>query len=162
MGRVDGGACTPAPAAGRPRLVTFLPPLTTRPPVLAPLALQAAATAAGVAPSQLLSDFSLWEIVNKRPGELAGLASCSGCSEHFIRSHGAAFVRAVVHFCGSSELLSVRDTEAAPAPGSQAGGSQSQRRHSVPAAGGMCSQAAACLSEPKVGVVYVPAQGCLC
>ncbi len=49
---------------------------------------QVAAAAAGVAPSQLLTDFALWEMVRRRPANCTALASCSGCSELLIRSHG--------------------------------------------------------------------------
>jgi ribonuclease D len=50
--------------------------------------MQAAAAAAAVAPSQLLSDFSLWEMVRLRPGQPAALAHCQGCSELFVRTNG--------------------------------------------------------------------------
>ena len=50
--------------------------------------LQAAAAAAGVAPSQLASDFALWEVTRLRPSATAGLAACQGCSEVFIARHG--------------------------------------------------------------------------
>ena len=49
---------------------------------------QAEAASAGVAPSQLCSDFALWEITRRRPGERAALAACQGCSEFFVQKHG--------------------------------------------------------------------------
>lgn len=49
---------------------------------------KAAAAAAGVAPSQLASDFALWEITRQRPSAPAGLAACQGASELFIARHG--------------------------------------------------------------------------
>jgi hypothetical protein len=58
--------------------------------------LQVAAVSAGVAPSQLLSDYALWELVRLRPGHVAALAHCQGCSEVFIASHGQ-----VGQSCGS-------------------------------------------------------------
>lgn len=65
----------------------------------------------------------------------------------FVRAHGQAFVDAVVAFCASSELLSV----GAPEQQRQASQLASQaRRRSAAVAGAACSQAAACLSEPKV------------
>ena len=49
---------------------------------------QSVAAAAGVAPSQLCSDFALWEMVRQRPGVAPGLAACQGCSELFVQRHG--------------------------------------------------------------------------
>lgn len=55
---------------------------------------QSAAAAAGVAPSQLVSDFSLWEMVRLRPGQAAALQHCQGCSEVFVRAYGQVTCRA--------------------------------------------------------------------
>ncbi|PRW18345.1 putative ATP-dependent DNA helicase [Chlorella sorokiniana] len=110
------------------------------------------AAAAGVAPSQLCSDFALWEMVRRRPGAPAALAACQGCSELFVQRHGQAFVQAIVAFCKGSELLDIGDFSQQQAQQSQqaAGGSQGgRRRSSAPISGAACSQAAACLSEPK-------------
>ena len=161
------------------------------------------AAAAGVAPSQLCSDFALWEMVRRRPGAPAALATCQGCSELFVQRHGQvrqimppcllcsnatsavactseapgksavrlssgmwrfsrclgrpgppavlqAFVQAIVGFCKTSELLDIGDpSQQQQQQQSQAGGSQGARRRSAHISGAACSQAAACLSEPK-------------
>ena len=184
----------------------------------APMLPQAAAAAAGVAPSQLLTDFALWEMVRRRPANCTALASCSGCSELFIRSHGQvdcwsmlvvrgvcpqrneqcrwcgvpqsglqsagccvqclpvclacawhlcsthtsglpepacccapclqAFVDALASFCAGSQLLSLGDPSQQQQQ--QQGADASQRRRSgLLLDGAACSQAAACLGEPK-------------
>ena len=59
--------------------------------------LQTVAAAAGVAPSQLCSDFALWEMVRRRPGAPAALAACQGCSELFVQRHGQ--VRQIMRPC---------------------------------------------------------------
>ncbi len=41
-----------------------------------------------VAPTHLLSDYSLRSIAMLRPGTLAQLKACGGCSDAFVQSHG--------------------------------------------------------------------------
>eukprot|EP00887_Chlorella_sp_A99_P003535 scaffold7.g3535.t1 len=111
------------------------------------------ADAAGVAPTQLLSDFALWEVARKRPATPAQLAQCQGSTTRFVEMHGAALTAAVVAFCASSQLL---HAGCAPSPAGGAAAGWLPRRSSasagaaaVGAAGAACSQAAVCLSEPK-------------
>ncbi|GAB4814000.1 hypothetical protein N2152v2_001046 [Parachlorella kessleri] len=109
------------------------------------------AAGAGVAPSMLLSDFALWEVVRKRPDQAPHLRSCEGCTQAFIQQHGQALVAAVLDFCRTSTLLSAgvawqqTTRGASPAAGAAAGSSGSGGG----CGGSACSQAAALLAEPK-------------
>jgi hypothetical protein len=61
------------------------------------------------------------------------------------------FVEAIVAFCAGSQLLTVADEAQLQQRQAQQADVASQRRLSVPTEGAACSQAAALLSEPKVG-----------
>jgi hypothetical protein len=69
-----------------------------------------------------------------------------------------AFVGAVAAFCSSSQHLYLGSQEQQQQLGADGSGEPSQRRRSGLAAGGACSQAAACLNEPKAS----PLLQCAC
>lgn len=67
---------------------------------------------------------------------------------------------AIVSFCAGSQLLDVQDAQQLLSQTQQPGGSQAARgRSSLPLDGAACSQAAACLSQPKVWICVML---CLC
>jgi len=61
---------------------------------------QSLAAAADIAPTMVLSDTALWEMVRQRPDEPRHLSRCEGCSVAFIERYGQAFVDEIVQFCG--------------------------------------------------------------
>jgi len=63
------------------------------------------AAATGLVPTNVAGDALLLALAQARPATVPDLAACEGASDAFRAAHGAAFVEAVVSFCGASPVL---------------------------------------------------------